>query len=521
MSAAHLTSAYRPQRFSDVVGQRTTREILSRASLTGRVASAYLFSGTRGVGKTTLARIFAKALNCATAPTAEPCNECRFCRQITQGAAADVIEIDGASNRGIEQARKLKEDVGFAPLDCRYKVIIIDEAHMLTREAFNALLKTLEEPPRHVVFILATTEPHKFPATIVSRCQHFSFSHIPAPELETFLLSIVARENVEAESGAIRLLVRRGAGSARDSLSLLGQALALGGSVLEEAKVRSVLGLAGSEVLQVMVRAVAAGDCLTLSREVRSLFESGLDVGFFLRELAGVWRDLFLLRQHGEGAHDLVDFAPDERPEWARIAGSLSLPHLHACLQMTLEGQRRVLTGLEPSQGLELLLFNLALLPRLLPVNDSVVPAAASVKAMETPGPEAQKKSLDWSGFVNAHDQSCLNQQERIYGLGSARGELAGDELRITASNGRQFDKMAAPDVRKRLEETARAYFERDVRVVPQPAAVKRNSIPEMTREALEHPLVQGMIRRFDATLAFVEPAPETTDSEENFYADG
>ena len=183
MSQESLTARYRPQSFAEVAGQDAVKRILSRAAASGRVAPAYLFSGTRGVGKTTLARIFAKALNCQNGPAAEPCNQCPICRQITLGVAVDVVEIDGASNTGVDNVRRLKEDVGYAPLECRYKVIIIDEAHMLSKQAFNALLKTLEEPPGHVTFIMATTEPEKFPQTIVSRCQHFVFKRLPQADL--------------------------------------------------------------------------------------------------------------------------------------------------------------------------------------------------------------------------------------------------------------------------------------------------------------------------------------------------
>ena len=178
MKHASLAARYRPQSFAEVVGQDMIKEVLSRASAEGRVASGYLFCGTRGVGKTTIARIFAKALNCAHAPAAEPCNECEQCRKITAGIHPDVVEIDGASNNSVDDARALREKIGYSPMEGRYKIFIIDEAHMLSKSAFNALLKTLEEPPSHVVFIFATTEVHRFPATILSRCQVFSFHHL-------------------------------------------------------------------------------------------------------------------------------------------------------------------------------------------------------------------------------------------------------------------------------------------------------------------------------------------------------
>jgi DNA polymerase-3 subunit gamma/tau len=370
MSTTSLTAKYRPQRFADVAGQEAVKRILSRAAAEDKIAPAYLFSGTRGVGKTTLARVLAKALNCETAPTAEPCNVCSQCRQITAGVSPDVIEIDAATHGKVDDARRLKEDVGYAPLNSRYKVFIIDEAHMLTMQAFNALLKTLEEPPARVTFILATTEPHKFPATIISRCQHFLFKRLAQPELEAHLGGLLDREAVPFEPTAVSLIARRGAGSVRDSMSLLAQVLALGGAALTEADARSVLGLAGQDVFFGLIEAVHAMDGPAVVELLRMVLDKGLDIGFFLRELAGMWRNLFLLRQAGEKGLAVVNLPAEEAGTWLEWAGRFDAAHIHACWQMTLEGQRRVLTSLEPALSLELLLLNMAYLPRLLPLQN-------------------------------------------------------------------------------------------------------------------------------------------------------
>ena len=366
MSHAALTAKYRPQTFAQVAGQDTVKAILSRASLESRVAPAYLFSGTRGVGKTTLARIFAKALNCRSAPASEPCNTCDQCRAITAGSAVDVVEIDGASNRGIDDVRRLKEVVGYAPMEGGYRIFIIDEAHMLSREAFNALLKTLEEPPARVTFIMATTEPHKFPATIISRCQHFVFKPLSESGLLAHLSQVLANEGVSFEESALRLIARRGAGSVRDSMSLLGQVLALGEETLTEDSARAVLGLAGQEAFIRLLEAVKGGDSVTLSGLLRDMLDNGLDMGFFLRELASLWRNLFMLRQSGERALAVVELPENEARRYLEIGNGFSLAHIHACWQMTLEGQRRVLTSLEPALALELLLLNIGMLPQLL-----------------------------------------------------------------------------------------------------------------------------------------------------------
>ena len=393
MSHASLAARYRPQTFAEVTGQETVKAILSRAAAEDKVAPAYLLSGTRGVGKTTIARIFAKALNCVHAPTGEPCNQCEQCRRITMGNHVDVVEIDGASNRGIDDARRLREAIAYAPMEGRYKVFIIDEAHMLTRESFNALLKTLEEPPPRATFILATTEAHKFPITIVSRCQHFIFKAIPEAELVAHLTRVLNKEGIPFEENAVRLLARRAAGSVRDSMSLLGQTLALGGDHLTEASTRSVLGLAGQELYERLLNALKAQDCLAVAALTQELLERGVDLGFFLRELTTLWRNLFLIRQAGAAATAARDMPDAEKQRLLDLAPQFDPAYIHAAWQMVLESQRQVLTSLEPSAALELLLLNLALLPRLVSLETlsrtTVAPASGTPAAPAPSAPAA------------------------------------------------------------------------------------------------------------------------------------
>ncbi|WP_446425543.1 DNA polymerase III subunit gamma/tau [Mailhella sp.] len=402
---ASLAALYRPQTFAEVVGQDMVKSILSRAAREDRVAPAYLLSGTRGVGKTTIARIFAKALNCEHAPTGEPCNQCEACRRITQGSFVDVVEIDGASNRGIDDIRRLRDAVGYAPLEGRYKVFIIDEAHMLTKEAFNALLKTLEEPPARVTFILATTEQHKFPVTIVSRCQHFVFRQIPEATLEAHICSILGREGRAFEQEAAHLIARRAAGSVRDSMSLLGQVLALGcapDEALTARMAREVLGLAGQEVMDRILAALASHDTTSITLLVRELLAQGADMGFFLRELGSLWRDLFLIRQAGRDAAQELDLPPAERDRLADMASRFTLTYIHAAWQMTLDSQRRILTSLEPSAGLELLLLNLAMLPRLLPLEELGAHAAPAGMSGAQDAARAERSAASSVPFVPA-----------------------------------------------------------------------------------------------------------------------
>ncbi len=276
-----LALKYRPQSFDDVVGQKHVTQTLANAIAVDRVAHAYLFCGPRGVGKTTAARILAKALNCEQGPTATPCNVCTPCLDITGGRSLDVLEIDGASNRGINEVRELRENVRYAPSGMRYKVYIIDEVHMLTTEAFNALLKTLEEPPKHVIFVFATTEPFKVPGTILSRCQRFDFARIPAREITARLTEVIARENraideqnkaagektshVEVTPEALALVARRAAGGLRDALSLMDQIISAADGPVDRAIVERTLGLVGSDFCFVL------GDLLADGRRRRSV----------------------------------------------------------------------------------------------------------------------------------------------------------------------------------------------------------------------------------------------------------
>jgi len=277
MSYVVLARKWRPGSFADVVGQKHVVTTLSAAVRSGRIAHAYLFAGPRGVGKTTIARILARALNCAAGPSEEPCGTCSSCLEIASGKSLDVIEIDGASNRRIEDARSIRETVQYAPLSGLKKVYIIDEAHMLTREAFNALLKTLEEPPEHVVFVLATTEPGKIPETITSRCQRFDFHRISEAEIEDRLATIVAAEKIKVEDGALRLVAARADGGMRDAESLLDQLLSLGSDSVSVDDVERVLGIPDVDVYFAITDAAANSDPGTALGALAGALAAGFD----------------------------------------------------------------------------------------------------------------------------------------------------------------------------------------------------------------------------------------------------
>jgi DNA polymerase-3 subunit gamma/tau len=299
MAYVALYRKWRPKDFSDLIGQDHISRTLSNAITTGKIGHAYLFSGPRGTGKTSTAKIFAKALNCENGPTPEPCNICANCQKINEGSSMDVFEIDAASNRGIDEIRDLRETVKFAPADGRYKVYIIDEVHMLTAEAFNALLKTLEEPPAHVVFILATTEAHKVPATIQSRCQRYDFKRITVDEIQKRLALVASESNLAAEPEALRIIAIHADGGMRDALSILDQCSALAEDGVKAEKVRHILGLVGHEWIWKLTEALAGKNGGAILSLLDTLLASGKDVKQILAEMTLHMRSIMIYKAAG------------------------------------------------------------------------------------------------------------------------------------------------------------------------------------------------------------------------------
>lgn len=295
MAYVALYRKWRPQGFNSLVGQEAVRTALTNALETGRIAHAYLFAGPRGTGKTSTAKILAKAVNCEHGPTPNPCNKCQNCVRINDGTSMDVFEIDAASNRGIDEIRDLREKVAFAPVNGRYKVYIIDEVHMLTTEAFNALLKTLEEPPPHVIFILATTEPHKIPATIHSRCQRFDFKRVTDSNIVKRLREVADGSGIAADDDALQLIAVQADGGMRDALSLLDQCGVMAERVSAET-VRSVLGIVGREALRELVKAVGEGNVPKALELLEALLAGGKDVKQIITELAEYLRAVLLYK---------------------------------------------------------------------------------------------------------------------------------------------------------------------------------------------------------------------------------
>jgi DNA polymerase III subunit gamma/tau len=364
-----IARKYRPQTFRDLVGQEHVTETLGNAIKNNRVAHAYIFSGARGVGKTTAARILAKALNCVKGPTPEPCGECDSCKEIAAGNSLDVIEIDAASNRGIEQIRELREMVRYAPAAARTKVVILDEAHMLTGEASNALLKTLEEPPDRVVFVMATTQPEDLVDTIRSRSQHFHFRALTFAEITGRLKEIAEKENLKIEPGALAVMARMAEGSLRDALSLLEQARAYCGETIPDKEVRELLGVVPEDALDELVNAIAEGSANRALGLVHTFQKEGRNLQHFCREAIRHLRNLLIARVCGADS-DLIAATADQRPALAKAAAMFSEEDLTRFFQILLQTDDDLRRKPDPRVHLEMGLLRLINAARLAPLEE-------------------------------------------------------------------------------------------------------------------------------------------------------
>jgi DNA polymerase-3 subunit gamma/tau len=360
-----LARKYRPQRFTEVVGQEAILKTLRNALKRDAIAHAYLFCGSRGVGKTTLARLFAKSLNCAAPADGEPCNQCPSCVEITSGQSLDVIEIDGASNRGIDDIRQINETVGFAPSHGKYKIYIIDEVHMLTKEAFNALLKTLEEPPEQVKFFFATTEPHKVLPTIISRCQRFDLGRLLPTQISDKLASIAKDLNRNVDAEALHLLAHFADGSLRDAESLFDQILCFSGETVTAADVQNALGLAPKELFFSFDAAYAEHRLAHAFELTAQLFDAGKDLSHFLDQLIEHYRHLTVAKTLGEkGLH----LPPELAARYTASARLYTQPHCLSILDLLIKAEAQLAKSASPRITLELTLLQILRLKNRLPI---------------------------------------------------------------------------------------------------------------------------------------------------------
>ena len=548
---------YRPQTFGELVGQSQVSEALQNAITTNRVGHAYLFTGGRGVGKTSTARIFAKALDCDSGPTPTPCNRCDICQSVTSGEDVDVLEIDGASNRGIDEIRQLRSNVNVRPSRARFKIYIIDEVHMLTRQAFNALLKTLEEPPGHVKFIFCTTDPEKIPITVLSRCQRFDFLGIRPDDIVDRLRQIAQVEGAQISDEAIQLLARRAAGSMRDSQSLLEQMLAFGSQQISVDDVHDILGTARSSRLAQLVEHLASKNAGEALQELDAALNEGVDAGPFLDQLLGHFRDMMVLLE-GCGPELLLHCSPGETERLAAVAHAFGLESTMIATQILDHTAIRMRQSSYPRVLLELALVRICRLEDFTLISEAIsklqegTPSRVNISGVNSPrsSGEGVKKKLDNSpaepggsaiepvpAKSTPQIQLTVSTAEQVWKAAVARftdltvdNALKFQSAAIVAPNQLEifYEKRYAscrifcerPERHQKLEQALQEVTGNKVRLKfrlaeqsdqadhPKPAATRREQI----RDASERPLVRQTIELFDAVLTRVDE-PRDSDS--------
>ena len=490
-----IARKYRPQAFAELISQEHVKTTLENAIAQGRIAHGYIFSGQRGTGKTTVARILARCLNCETGPTAKPCGVCASCREIAAGSGLDVIEIDAASNRGINEMRELRENVRYRPARDRYKIFIIDEAHQITSEAFNALLKTLEEPPEWVVFLLCTTEAHKIPTTISSRCQQFSFRSVDFNELVGRMDEIARLEGIEADKETLGVLAQAGEGSVRDSLSALDQAIACCGNKLEAAEVRALLGMFAAESLEQVAQALAGGDTRKMLEIVAELEANGRSLQHFARELARYIRNLLVVKIEGKPSR-LVAATSAEQERLASTAALFREEDLTRFLKLSLELFRDLQTSLQPRLHLEMGLLRLVHAGRLQPIEEALAsldggtpPPASRPQPKATPpaAPASDLRSRLRAVLMEAKRTHLADAVEH-----SELTETAAEVVFTTPKMYQSYLKGAE------FEAAVKQAAGRAVRIsvqageaAPQPATVAERAQDDVAGRALAHPEVK------------------------------
>ncbi len=552
MSYQVLARKWRPQLFEDLVGQEHVSQTLKNAITADRVHHAFLFTGARGVGKTSAARIFAKALNCQEGPTTQPCGVCPSCVEITKCQGIDVLEIDGASNTGVDDIRELRENVRYLPSQSRYKIFIIDEVHMLSINAFNALLKTLEEPPAHVKFIFATTEPHKIPITILSRCQRFDFKKIGLVPLQARLRTIVDQENIQVEDSGLAIIARSGGGSMRDALSTLDQVIAFCGDQIDDDELQGLLGLVSRVLLLATIKGVLERDSGQLLALVQKVDEHGFSFRQFCQQLVEMVRALVVLKVVDQPG-DLIDVGETELEELRSLAAPVTLEDLQRLLTILIRTEADLAVSNYPRLTMEMVLVKLAGLPPGIDVAtlikrldglekqlSSGLPApptrpverAPAVPIGEIPPPPEEPAAVkepeasftpdsggkSWPGLVEFVKNrrkpriSSLLEQSSLLSL-----ELP--QLRI-GMPGRYFS-MADSEMRQAIQDLAAEYFSTDVKIEIEKNG-NGNEVPlslheERTRQesdrqkklrenAVEHPLVKSALEIFGGKIEDVKP---------------
>ena len=555
MSYLALARKYRPQTFEEIVGQAHISRTLQNAIRKDQVHHAFLFTGTRGVGKTTAARVLAKALNCQEGPSPIPCNKCSNCKEITGGANVDVMEIDGASNRGIDDVRELRDSVRYMPSASRFRIIIIDEVHMLTKEAFNALLKTLEEPPAHVKFIFATTDPHRLPETILSRVQRYDFREISSVEMQKYLAELTEKEGAPFSEDNLTLIVRKARGSMRDALSLLDQAISFGGADISVRELADLLGITDWRQLFLLSEKVLAQDADATLDGFEKVFQCAYDTRQFYLDLLEHFRNLVVACVAKEpGA--LMNATTEETGELVRLAQAHGVEHLQTLFRMLAGSEEEILRSANPKLVMEMTVLGMATMQPVVsidqllrraadlgsglagPQNRPAAPAAAtSVRAEPAAAAVAQEVKARPATGDKDIAEDISDPLERFRGAVARKSQataallttenvgwlqISENEVHLQSKTGFFHDSMSRPEAKGILLDSARALLgpKTVVRLLAPKedaasrvaAADKENTIREKRaaqakarNEAIKNPVVRGIVDLFDGEITEVK----------------
>ena len=532
MSYLVLARKWRPQTFDDLTGQEPVAHILRNALAYNKVAHAYIFSGPRGVGKTTTARILAKALNCESGPTSDPCGKCPSCLDVADGSSMDVSEIDGASNTGVDNIRDLREKVRYAPSAGRYKVYIIDEAHMLSTSAFNALLKTLEEPPPHVIFVLATTEPKKIPPTVLSRCQHLPFSRISGHKIKERLKTIAAAEGIKIASSPLEMIARAADGSMRDALTLLDQLISFSDDI-SASDVKDLLGITDAETLARLAASVIGGNNKEIITLIATLTDTGTDLKPFTRDFLLFIRNLLISKITGE-TERILDLGEEEARAIAGIRGTVSEEYLALILSELIKAEPGIRNAFYPRIALEMTLIKLSMLNRFKSINEALqalqCPNAPLPKKHDSPQiaasgaqhhaagglpeniaakvMEGASLSAVWDAMVKRVDAvnhplaSKLREGDIAFGANTVKIVFTGGCAVHSESVGENL-----PLIKKLLDDLCGMSIEVSIET----AASSTLSKKDLKERALQDPIVQDALELFEGRIVDVLPIKNET----------
>ncbi len=518
-----LARKWRPQQFDEVVAQKHITTTLRNAIAQKRIAHSYLFTGPRGVGKTTTARILAKALNCEQGPTPTPCNRCHSCVEITRGNSLDVLEIDGASNRGIDEIRNLRENVKYAPSSGKYKVYIIDEVHMLTPEAFNALLKTLEEPPAHVIFVLATTQPQKIPSTIISRCLRFDFHRIPTKEIAEHLSYIAQQEGIEVEEEALLTIARRAEGSMRDAQSIFDQIISYQGEKISQRDLKEMLGLIDQDILFSLTHAIVEGDASKGLGILEEMEIQGYDLLEFAHSLVGHLRSLLLAK-----LSQPLDLSAEEEQRYGEEAKNLDEGYLLRLIKIAQDAEREAKRSPQPRLDLDLAVVKMAKLDSTVQLEEilnrlGIEPISPKKKKVKDAGNDFPSLPAK-ENSTNLWEELLARVKSRKISLGTllAEGEYLGEKegkIRVCFYNNHNFHRkqVVQPQNRKLIEEEASHLFGKRVTLEVETREEELLTklppkIPQQrpnSRFGGKEPIIQKVLEIFNGQIIEVKPRKE------------